>query len=190
MLWWCIKILGREYPGGPLLLLNYPSEARRSSMWLLICCTLVLSSASRRSPSGPPSLLARRLCASSRRRCCSNSAIRSRISRRQPIALASMIPRGLLRQAHIYPLPRNVDSPSPTTRSLVRRFWPVRSGAIQLSGYGLLTAGCIDTDPPAVRRTSGRSASPHIGCAHAPHAMRVMSTEIRCENLPSTHSGE
>jgi hypothetical protein len=52
-------------------------------------------------------------------------------------ALASMIPRGLLRQAHIYPLPQYVDSPSPTTRSLVRRFWPVRSEAIQLSGYGL-----------------------------------------------------
>jgi hypothetical protein len=46
MLWWCIKMLGREYPlHGPLLLLNYPSEALRSSMWLLICCTLALSSA-------------------------------------------------------------------------------------------------------------------------------------------------
>src|SRR5215212_7018263 len=91
---------------GPLLL-NYPREARRSSMWWLICCSLVLTSASRRSPSGPPSLLARRLSASSRRRCCSNSAIRSRISRRQPMChvLASMIPRGLLSLAHIYPLP-------------------------------------------------------------------------------------
>ena len=32
MLWWCIKMLGRECPlHGPLLLPNYPREARRKA---------------------------------------------------------------------------------------------------------------------------------------------------------------
>jgi hypothetical protein len=116
--------------------MNYFREVRRSSMWWPISCTLALSSASRRSLSGPPSLLARRLCASSRRRCCFNSAIRSRISRRQPMcSRLDDTARGLLDPAHIYPLPQYVHRPGLTMRSLVRRTWPVRSGVMQLSGY-------------------------------------------------------
>jgi hypothetical protein len=46
----------------------------------------------------------------------------------------------------------------------------------------ILTAGCNDTDLPAVRRTLGRSDRFHIESAHAHHAIRVMSTETRCEN--------
>src|SRR5215211_6199312 len=46
-----------------------------------------------------------------------------------------------------------------------------------------LTAGCIDTDLPAVRRTLGRSDRFHIESAHAHHAIRVMSTETRCERF-------
>src|SRR3712207_1089613 len=42
------------------------------------------------------------------------------------------------------------------------------------------TAGCNDTDLPAVRRTLGRSDRFHIESAHAHHAIRVMSTETRC----------
>jgi hypothetical protein len=74
-------------------------------MWWLIFCSLALTSASRRSPSGPPSLLALLL------------------QLHDPVAdlsspahvLASMIPRGLLSPAHIYPLPQYVDSPGPST---------------------------------------------------------------------------
>src|SRR3712207_662520 len=45
------------------------------------------------------------------------------------------------------------------------------------------TAGCNDTDLPAVRRTLGRSDRFHIESAHAHHAIRVMSTETRCRTL-------
>ena len=46
----------------------------------------------------------------------------------------------------------------------------------------LITAGCIDADLLAVRRTLGRSNRPHGEPADVHHAMRVMSTETRCEN--------
>jgi hypothetical protein len=40
-----------------------------------------------------------------------------------------------------------------------------------------LTAGCIDTDPPAGRRYSGQSGKPLIEIAHVHHAMWVIFTE-------------
>src|SRR3712207_7519027 len=52
------------------------------------------------------------------------------------------------------------------------------------------TAGCIDTDLPAVRRTLGRSDRFHIESAHAHHAIRVMSTETRCQMRSEEHTSE
>src|SRR3712207_9085099 len=61
------------------------------------------------------------------------------------------------------------------------------SGARWLQPFLRLTAGCIDTDLPAVRRTLGRSDRFHIESAHAHHAIRVMSSETRCRAWPTRH---
>jgi hypothetical protein len=51
------------------------------------------------------------------------------------------VPRaGLLRlstQPHLYAAPQHVVSPGPMEGGLRGRFWPVRTGAMQDSGYGL-----------------------------------------------------
>src|SRR5215217_350493 len=69
---------------------------------------------------------------------------------------------------------------------------PGQRGRPRLKGERLrptfLTAGCIDTDLPAVRRTLGRSDRFHIESAHAHHAIRVMSTETRCERWLKTQA--
>src|SRR5215213_228659 len=45
------------------------------------------------------------------------------------------------------------------------------------------TAGCIDTDPPASRRTFGQSQKSLTGIEYAHHAMWVTFTETRCKSL-------
>jgi hypothetical protein len=47
--------------------------------------------------------------------------------------------------------------------------------------FAYLTAGCIGTDPPVRRRNVGQSNYAHIEDEHVHHAMRVTSTETRCE---------
>ena len=51
----------------------------------------------------------------------------------------------------------------------------------------LVTAGCIDTDPPASRRTFGQSQKSLTGIEYAHHAMWVTFTETRCKRKQVAH---
>jgi hypothetical protein len=74
--------------------------------------------------------------------------------------------------------------------SIICEEWPTPDGyLLGFDIYERLTAGCIDTELSAVRRTLGRSERSHIESAHVHHAMRVTSTETRCENSFSSHFG-
>src|SRR5215208_4175933 len=54
---------------------------------------------------------------------------------------------------------------------------------VQLTMAGtLVTAGCIDTDPPASRRTFGQSQKSLTGIEYAHHALWVTFTETRCNS--------
>jgi hypothetical protein len=59
----------------------------------------------------------------------------------------------------------------------------------ELPLYGVLTAGCIDTDPPASRRTFGQSQKSITGIEYAHHAMWVTFTETRCKKFAKGSSG-
>ena len=122
MLWWCITILGCEYPRWPSpplaeLLQGSPQVVDVVADLLQFGPELRLQALALRNarPSGAAPL------------CLQPEALLLQL--RDPVAdlsspahvLASMIPRGLLSLAHIYPLPQYVDSPGPTAGLLVRR---------------------------------------------------------------------
>src|SRR3954470_20554983 len=56
-------------------------------------------------------------------------------------------------------------------------------GFCELRLNGVLTAGCIDTDPPVSRGDFGQSHKAHIEIAHVHHAVWVTFSETRCEKF-------
>src|SRR5215207_6217228 len=184
MLWWCIKILGREYPrrpsplaellqGSPQVvdvvadLLQFGAELRLQA--------LALGTAE---PSGAAPL------------CLQSEALLLQL--RDPVAdlsspahvLASMIPRGLLRPAHIYALPQYVDSPRPTTGVLVKRSWPVRTGAMQDLGYGLPRI------PLPRTRVNKGSSPPSVGYMEPLRGRKTLSREGASADERASQKGE
>jgi hypothetical protein len=61
---------------------------------------------------------------------------------------------------------------------------------IGLPLYGVLTAGCIDTDPPVSRGDFGQSHKPHIEIAPVHHAIWVSFSETRCEKFDTNRMCE
>jgi hypothetical protein len=59
--------------------------------------------------------------------------------------LASIIPRGLFIPSHIYPPPQDVVSPGPTEGGYYPGILGNRTGAMQVSGYGLLRIPLLGT---------------------------------------------
>src|ERR671913_566098 len=109
MLWCCIKMLGRECPRRTSPLAELPQG---SPQVVYVVADLLQFGAELRlqaltlgppEPSGAAPLPPAGGAAAPTQRSGRGSLVAS------PCALASMIPRGILRQAHIYPLPQNVE---------------------------------------------------------------------------------
>ena len=187
MLWCCIKMLGREYRRRASPLADLP---QRSPQVVYMAADLLHFGPDAPPPGARPrdhrafwrgaSLPPAGGAAAPTPRSGRESLVAS------PCALASMISRGWLRLAHIYPLPQYVDSPSPTTRSLVRRSRPVRAGAIQLSGYVLLRISLPRTPMHRCSSSAGLATGSRARCADEHGQQRAYVRGSTVAEVPST----